>query len=281
MVLEHNRCIKCRRCVEEVKSPDGKRVFTYLNRGNDTRVGIDYTQEALLSDEQAHDAMNLCPTGAILVRGMTPLKPFGDRPFDLLSSQVDFKRMMKERSEPMEKKIIATVSLSGCFGCHMSLLDIDTGILDLVDLVSFNKSPLTDIKSFSTRCHLGIVEGSCGNDENVELLREFRKMCDILIVVGECAVWGGLPAMRNTIPLGECLEEAYLNSVTNEVGGSGVPYHEDLPKLLDRIYACSELVKVDYVVPGCPPSADHLWKVIKNLLWGEGYSILYSEFKYD
>jgi [NiFe] hydrogenase diaphorase moiety small subunit len=189
--------------------------------------------------------------------------------------------MMKERSEPMEKKIIATVSLSGCFGCHMSLLDIDTGILDLVDLVSFNKSPLTDIKSFSTRCHLGIVEGSCGNDENVELLREFRKMCDILIVVGECAVWGGLPAMRNTIPLGECLEEAYLNSVTNEVGGSGVPYHEDLPKLLDRIYACSELVKVDYVVPGCPPSADHLWKVIKNLLWGEGYSILYSEFKYD
>jgi [NiFe] hydrogenase diaphorase moiety small subunit len=99
MVLEHNRCIKCRRCVEEVKSPDGKRVFTYLNRGNDTRVGIDYTQEALLSDEQAHDAMNLCPTGAILVRGMTPLKPFGDRPFDLLSSQVDFKRMMKERSE--------------------------------------------------------------------------------------------------------------------------------------------------------------------------------------
>lgn len=281
MVLEHNRCIKCKRCVEEVKSPDGKRVFTYLNRGNDTMVGIDYTQEALLNDEQAHAAMNLCPTGAILVRGMTPLKPFGDRSFDLLSSQVDFKRMVIERSQPMEKKIIATVSLSGCFGCHMSLLDIDTGILDLVDLVSFNKSPLTDIKSFSTRCHLGIVEGSCGNDENVELLREFRKMCDILIVVGECAVWGGLPAMRNTIPLGECLEEAYLNSVTNEVGGSGVPYHEDLPKLLDRIYACSELVKVDYVVPGCPPSADHLWKVIKNLLWGEGYSILYSEFKYD
>jgi [NiFe] hydrogenase diaphorase moiety small subunit len=184
-------------------------------------------------------------------------------------------------SKDLEKKIIATVSLAGCFGCHMSLLDIDTDILDVAELVSFHKSPLTDIKTFTTRCHLGLIEGGCGNSENIETLKEFRKMCDILVVFGECAVWGGLPAMRNTIPLGECLEEAYMNSVTNEPGGSGVPYNEDLPKILNRVYGCSEIVKVDYVIPGCPPSADHIWKVIKNLLWGEEYSILYSEFKYD
>ena len=106
-------------------------------------------------------------------------------------------------------------------------------------------------------------------------------MCDILVVVGECAIWGGLPAMRNTISLGECLEEAYLNSVTSEPGANVVPYHEDLPKILGRVYGCNEIVKVDYFIPGCPPSANHLWKVIKNLLWGEEYSILYSEFKYD
>nr|HRD08285.1 hypothetical protein [Saprospiraceae bacterium] len=59
------------------------------------------------------------------------------------------------------------------------------------------------------------------------------------------------------------------------------PYHEDLPKILDKVYACNEIVKIDYFIPGCPPDANHIWKVVKNLLWGEAYSILYSEFKYD
>lgn len=283
MVMEHNRCIKCRRCVEEVFTADGKRVFMYVNRGNETLVGIDYEQEARLTEKEAENAMLLCPTGAIIVRGKSLTKPFGDRAFDLESTQKHFHHTIAEKPKVVnfEKKTIATVSLAGCFGCHMSMLDIDTDLLDVVELVSFNKSPLTDIKTFTQRCHLGLVEGGCCNDENVETLKKFREMCDILVVMGECAVWGGLPAMRNTIPLGECLEEAYLNSVTSEPGENTVPYHEDLPKILDRVYGCNEIVKVDYTIPGCPPSPNHIWKVVKSLLWGEDYSLLYSEFKYD
>jgi [NiFe] hydrogenase diaphorase moiety small subunit len=283
MVMEHNRCIKCRRCVEEIFTSDKKRVFMYINRGNETRVGIDYEQEAKLSEAEAENAMKICPTGAIIVRGKSLTQPFGDRAFDMESSQKHFRHTITEKPKManFEKKTIATVSLAGCFGCHMSLLDIDTEILDVAELVSFNKSPLTDIKNFTQRCHLGLVEGGCCNDENIETLKKFREMCDILVVMGECAVWGGLPAMRNTIPLGECLEEAYLNSVTSEKGENTVPYHEDLPKILDRVYACNEIVKVDYSIPGCPPSPNHIWKVVKSLLWGEDYSLLYSEFKYD
>ncbi|HUN02598.1 MAG TPA: hypothetical protein PLS00_07065, partial [Niabella sp.] len=73
----------------------------------------------------------------------------------------------------------------------------------------------------------------------------------------------------------------YLNSFSNDAAKSTIPYHEDIPKLLNRVYACSEIVKIDYFIPGCPPSAGHIWKAIKNLLWHEEYSILYSEFKYD
>ena len=106
-------------------------------------------------------------------------------------------------------------------------------------------------------------------------------MCDILVVVGECAIWGGVPAMRNTVPLSECLEEAYLNSLTSELGETIVPYHEELPKMLDRVYGCNEVVKVDYVIPGCPPAADYIWKAVKSILFGAPFSLLYSEFKYD
>lgn len=284
MVLEHNRCIKCRRCVEEVFTTDGHRVFNYQNRGNETFVGIDYAQEAKLTEEQAEAAMHLCPTGSIIVRGKSFSQPFGDRQFDLKSAQKGFSRKInasKAGSGPMERKRIATTSLAGCFGCHMSMLDVDTDLLDLVEVIDINKSPLTDIKEFSSRCHIGLIEGGCCNADNVEVLRHFRDMCDILVCVGECAVWGGLPAMRNTIPLSECLEEAYLNCITNDAQSAQVPYHEDLPKILDRVYGCGEIVKIDHYIPGCPPTADHIWKTVRSLLWGEENSLLYHEFKYD
>ena len=283
MIMEHNRCIKCKRCVEEVHTDDGKKVFTYQNRGNETFVGIDYDEEARLTEDQAIAAMELCPTGAIIVRGVSRPQPFGSRELDLHSVKQEVVKPLRKHYKPghLEKKVVATVSLAGCFGCHMSMLDIDTELLDLTEFITFNKSPLTDIKKFTTRCHIGLIEGSCCNAENVETLRAFRENCDLLVAVGECAVWGGLPAMRNTIPIGECLEEAYLNSFTQVPGEYTVPYHEDLPKLLDKVYPCNEIVKIDYFIPGCPPSATHIWKAVKNLLWDEDFSILYSEFKYD
>ena len=283
MVMEHNRCIKCKRCVEEIFTDDGMRVFNYVNRGNETLVGIDYAQEAKLSEKQVLNAMHICPTGAIIVRGKNLSQPFGERPFDLHSMQTKetLDLPQAQPSGPREKKVVATVSLAGCFGCHMSMLDIDTGLLDLVELVEFNKSPLTDIKTFTKRCHIGLIEGGCCNSENVETLRAFRENCDILVAVGECSIWGGLPAMRNTIPLGECLETAYLEQATVGERAGVVPYHIDLPKILDKVYGCQEIVQIDYFIPGGPPAANHIWKVVKNLLWGEQHSVLYSEFKYD
>ncbi len=284
MVIEHNRCVKCRRCVEEVLTDDKKQVFSFQNRGNETVVGIDYVQEAKLSEAQALAAMNICPTGAILVRGKSMAKPFGDRRFDMTSVRKEEPKIfaqMTKGNDSFEKKTIATISLAGCFGCHMSMLDIDLGLLDLIELVDFDKSPLNDIKEFSKNCDIGLIEGGCCNSENIEVLREFRKKCDLLVTVGECAIWGGLPAMRNTIPLGECLEEAYLNCLTCETGEYIIPHGEELPKILDKVYACNEIVEIDYHIPGCPPTANHIWKAVKNLLWGEQFSILYSEFKYD
>ncbi len=282
MIMESNRCILCKRCVEEIKTRDGKDVFSFVQRGIKTRVHIDYEQEAKLSEAEALYAMKICPVGAILIKGVAHEQPFGERKYDILGKDVipSFKSG-KAKKEDHEKFIVATTSLAGCFGCHMSLLDIDTGLLDMLEIVEFNKSPLTDIKNFTKRCHVGLIEGGCANEENVHVLREFRKKCDILIGFGECAIMGGIPAMRNFIPLKECLEESYMNGMTSEIGADIIPAHEDLPKLLNNVYPCNEVVKIDYYIPGCPPNAEHIWKVVKSILLGEEFSITHDEFKYD
>lgn len=181
----------------------------------------------------------------------------------------------------MTKPKIATTSLCGCFGCHMSILDIDDRILKLVELIDFHKSPVTDIKEFSERCLVGLIEGGCCNQENVKVLQDFRKNCDILISLGDCAIMGGIPAMRNSIPLQECFDEAYRNGPTVYNPSNQIPNDPELPLLLNRVYPASEVVKIDLHIPGCPPPADAIWEALVALLTEKNIEIPYNLLKYD
>jgi NAD-reducing hydrogenase small subunit len=180
-----------------------------------------------------------------------------------------------------EKPRVATVSLCGCFGCHMSLLDLDERILELGEIVEFDRSPINDFKTFRGRCAVGLVEGGCANEENVAVLREFRRHCDVLVAVGDCATTGGVPAMRNTVPLEECLREAYVTGPTVDNPSGKIPDDEEIPLLLDRVYPCRDVVKVDHELPGCPPSADAIWTALRALLSGEPVVLPYELTKYD
>ena len=108
----------------------------------------------------------------------------------------------------LPKVRIATTSLAGCFGCHMSFLDIDERILELAKIAEFDRSPINDIKHCSP-CDIALIEGGCCNAENVHVLRELRANAKILVAIGACAITGGLPAMRNRLDIGDILNEVY------------------------------------------------------------------------
>ena len=179
------------------------------------------------------------------------------------------------------KPRIATTSLAGCFGCHMSLLDIDERILELASIVEFDRSPINDIKKISQRCTVGLIEGGCANAENVHVLRNFREMCDVLVSVGDCATMGGIPAMRNLVPLEECLREAYVEGPSVHNPSGRIPNDPEIPLLLDQVYPAHEVVTIDYHLSGCPPSADTLWEALTALLSGEPLNLPYALIKYD
>ena len=181
----------------------------------------------------------------------------------------------------MAKPRIATTSLAGCFGCHMSVLDIDDRILELAEIVDFDRSPIDDYKHITQRCAVGLIEGGCANEENVEVLREFRRNCDVLISLGDCATMGGLPAMRNMVPLEECLQEAYIDGPTVHNPSGKIPADPEIPLLLDKVYPAHEVVKIDYHLPGCPPSAETIWQTLTALLEGRPADLPYELIKYD
>ena len=173
---------------------------------------------------------------------------------------------------------IATTSLAGCFGCHMSFLDMDERLVELLKYVELDRSPFNDIKHCGP-CDIGLIEGGVCNAENVQVLREFRDKCKVLIAVGACAINGGVPAMRNHFTLRECLEESYLNGIG--VVNPQIPDSIELPLLLDKVYPIHDVVKVDYYLPGCPPSADEFLQVLGDLLAGREPSLPGKLLHYD
>lgn len=167
-------------------------------------------------------------------------------------------------TEPRSLRL-ATVSLAGCFGCHMSFLDIDDHLFELAGKVEFDRSPLTDIKHCGP-CDIGLVEGGVCNAENVHVLREFRANCQTLVALGACAVNGGLPAQRNHLDIGHCLNAVYRSRPGMDSGA--VPNDPELPLPLDKVYPVHEVVHIDYFLPGCPPSGEAIWSFVSDLLAG-------------
>ncbi|MCO6427239.1 NADP oxidoreductase [Nitrosomonas communis] len=173
---------------------------------------------------------------------------------------------------------LATTSLAGCFGCHMSFLDMDERLVELLEQIEFDRSPFTDIKQLGP-CDIGLIEGGVCNAENVHVLRTFREHCRILVAVGACAINGGVPAMRNHYSLQECLEEVYLNSP--DTVNPHIPNDPELPLLLDKVYPVHEVVKIDYFLPGCPPTGDAFYSLLKDLIGGREPQVEKGRLRYD
>ena len=168
----------------------------------------------------------------------------------------------------MARLRIATTWLGGCSGCHMSFLDLDEWLFDLAAQVELVYSPIMDIKEYPENVDVCLIEGAVANEDNLELLKEIRQHTRILVSLGDCAVTGGVTAMRNVLGGPACaLGHAYIE-------GADVNPHIPqepgiLPVLLPQVVPLHEVVTIEYFLPGCPPPADRIKAFLVQLLEGK------------
>jgi NAD-reducing hydrogenase small subunit len=60
-----------------------------------------------------------------------------------------------------------------------------------------------------------------------------------------------------------------------------VPFDKEIPILTTKVYPCHEVVKMDYFIPGCPPSADAIFKVFDDLINGRPVDLPVSLNQFD
>ncbi|MGC9259904.1 MAG: NADP oxidoreductase [Phycisphaerae bacterium] len=170
-----------------------------------------------------------------------------------------------------KKPTVATVWLDGCSGCHMSLMDLDERLIDLAGLVDVVHSPVVDPKEFPQSVDLTLVEGAVSSEEDLHKARIIRARSKMVIALGDCAVTGNVPAMRNCWDRSDLFDRAYVENAqeppTPEMRKAALPVVV-VPALRPHATPLHEVIKVDLFLPGCPPPADAIWYVLTELLAG-------------
>ena len=153
------------------------------------------------------------------------------------------------------KPKVGIFGLTGCAGDQLQILNCEdrhldlAGELDIVDWVMVKSE-----NDHGCPLDLAFVEGFVATERDLECLRAVRRRSQLLIAIGTCAVWGGLPAMRNNLP---------AEAMTKDSDAVG-----ETPTRVVEARPATDFVEFEFRLPGCPIERPEFLAVVRAVLAG-------------
>jgi sulfhydrogenase subunit delta len=159
----------------------------------------------------------------------------------------------------MKKPKTAFFDFACCEGCQLQVTNFGEtlfDILDAMDLVEFREIMS---EKWDGNLDIAIIEGSITDSQAGERIRQIRQRSKTIIAYGSCATIGGVNGMKNNVD---------LDGIRKYVYGTSYSF---FPTEMTR--AVHQVVKVDYVVHGCPVYPPEFIAVIKSAFQGNPYYV--------
>jgi len=153
------------------------------------------------------------------------------------------------------KPKVGIFGLTGCAGDQLQILNCEDDLLRLSERVEIVDWVMVRSQNdHNCRLDLAFVEGVVATQRDLAALKEIRARSRTLVAIGTCAVWGGLPAMRNDIPRDVLQKEVFRQDVV----------------LMDTVEArpASDFVPFEYMIPGCPIERHEFLKAVHAIMAG-------------
>ena len=163
-------------------------------------------------------------------------------------------------------------SLASCGGCVAAFVQNPQELRWIIENTEVSYCPMLMDQENITEVNFAVVDGAVRSHEDEERLIEVRRKSRYLIAMGTCAVFGGIPALANSYELEDLISESfgrttdpflyYLadNGFGNETDTPSVESH-----LQRKVRKISDVVRVDYFIPGCPPVLGLLIELLQEL----------------
>lgn len=156
----------------------------------------------------------------------------------------------------MSAPTVGIFGLTGCAGDQLVIINAEDELLDIARML--------DVKDFlmassdndtAAPLDVALVEGAVVSARDEAALRRIRERAHLLVAVGTCAVWGGIPALDRGLDRGRLMETVY--------GADAARFNDAHARALH------EVVKVDLAVTGCPVEKREILAAIAGLLNGD------------
>jgi F420-non-reducing hydrogenase small subunit len=194
---------------------------------------------------------------------------------------IDIKLYIME--EPKPKLKLAVYWAAACGGCCVSVLDVHEKLFDVIAAADLVFWPIAlDIKYKDVEempdNHIDVTlfNGAIRNSENEHMARLLRKKSRILVAYGSCSHLGGIPGLANFSTKEDIFRRVYeeSESVINPEKIKPLPEYEvqegllELPVFYNDVRSLTQVVDVDYFIPGCPPQTERLIEVFVAIVTG-------------
>ena len=171
-----------------------------------------------------------------------------------------------------DKISIGFSSLSSCGGCTAMLVRSPDELNRITDNIRVRYCPMLMDQEQILETDIAVVDGAVRTREDEEKLIEVRRKSRFLVAWGTCAAFGGLPALANAFELEELIEETYGQTIDpfsyylkGKIPDAGRHDFGIEEHLLRKVRKLSDVVKVDFYLPGCPPMTHLLENLLQEL----------------
>ena len=173
---------------------------------------------------------------------------------------------------------------ASCGGCEIAVLAINEKILDVAaafDIVFWPcvmDGKVRDVERLPDGAiELCLFNGGIRTSEQEYMAQLLRRKSKILVAFGSCAHEGCIPGLANLSSREEIFHTVYEESPSTENPAGVHPQVEShvpegellLPYFYDTLRTLDQTVPVDYYLPGCPPEAENIWKMVEAVLAGK------------
>lgn len=175
----------------------------------------------------------------------------------------------------MSKKKVAIYTATGCRACENTVLDIHYQVSALSRhfeilfwpyVLGSQQDDLENTEDLDFSFYAGAV---CSTSDRQAAIR-LREKSQIMVAIGACASFGGMPGLADL----RTRENPESFSEDTRDLPDGVP---SLPGKEPQVSALSQVVDVDYDIPGCPPTQNLVWAAIQAF---SGWSASTSNLSY-